>query len=107
MFMIFDLNLLLGDGSLYGNATANSMTYKINIQEGLDPTLIVPADLKADTIGQSLISFDTGSEEKKQIVMKGNVKVEEGTDMIRLYTNMDTLVELTKRLPISMNVQKD
>jgi hypothetical protein len=39
--------------------------------------------------------------------MKGNVKVEEGTDMIRLYTNMDTLVELTKRLPISMNVQKD
>jgi hypothetical protein len=102
--MILNLNLTLGDGSLYGSATANSITYKINIQEGTDSTLIVPNDLRADT-GQALISFDSESE-KNQILVRGNVK-EEDTDMIQLYTNLDTLVELTKRLPIAMDIQKD
>jgi hypothetical protein len=32
---------------------------------------------------------------------------EENTDMIQLYTNVDTLIELTKRLPIAMEVQKE
>ena len=102
--MILNLNLTLGDGSLYGSANPNSITYKINIQEGADSTLIVPNDLRADT-GQALISFDSESE-KNQILVRSNVK-EEDTDMIQLYTNLDTLVELTKRLPIAMDIQKD
>ncbi len=59
------------------------MTYKINIQEGTDSTLIVPNDLSADT-DQALIPFDT---EREKILVRGNVK-EEDTDMIQLYTNL-------------------
>ena len=79
--MIFNLKLTLGDGSLQGSATTNSMTYKINIQEGTDSTLIVPDDLKSDT-GRALISFGTETE-KNQVLVSGNVK-EEDTDMIQL-----------------------
>ena len=80
------------------------MTYNINIQEGRESTLIVPTNLKSYT-GQALISFDTETE-KNKILVSGNVK-QEDTDMILLYTNIDTLVELTKRLPIAMEVQKE
>ena len=80
------------------------MTYKINIQEGTDTTLIVPDDLKSYT-GRALISFDTETEKNKVFVI-GNVKGEE-TDLIQLYTNLDTLVKLTKRLPIAMNTQNE
>ena len=86
--MIFTLKLTLGDGSLQGSATTNSMTYKINIQEGTDSALIVPDDLKSDT-GRALISFGTETE-KNQVLVRGNVKVED-TDMIQLYTNLDAL----------------
>jgi hypothetical protein len=101
--VIFNLKLTIGDGSLQGSATTNSMTYKINIQEGTDSTLIVPDDLKSDT-GRALISFGTETE-KNQVLVRGNVK-QEDTDMIQLYTNLDTLVELTKRLPTAMGIQK-
>ncbi len=102
--MIFNLNLSIANGSLQGNATTKSMTYNINIQEGRDSTLIVPNNLKSYT-GRALISFDTETE-KNKILVRGNVKKED-TDMILLYTNMDTLIELTKRLPIAMEVQKE
>ena len=101
---IFNLKLSIGDGSLQGDATTNAMTYKINIQEGTDSTLIIPDDLES-YIGRALISFDTETE-KNKILVKGNVKKED-TDMILLYTNLDTLVELTKRLPIAMDIQKE
>jgi hypothetical protein len=101
--VIFNLKLTIGDGSLQGSATTNSITYKINIQEGTDSTLIVPDDLKSDT-GRALISFGTETE-KNQVLVRGNVK-QEDTDMIQLYTNLDTLVELTKRLPTAMGIQK-
>ena len=79
------------------------MTYKINIQEGTDTTLIVPDDLKSYT-GRALISFDTETE-KNKILVRGNVKGED-TDLIQLYTNLDTLVELTKRLADSYGYTK-
>jgi hypothetical protein len=101
---IFNLELSIGDGSLQGNATTDSMTYNINIQEGTDSTLIVPDELKSFT-GQALISFDTATE-KNKIHVRGNLK-KEGIDMILLYTNLDTLTELTKTLPISMDIQKE
>ena len=102
--MIFNLNLSIANGSLQGDATAKSMTYNINIQEGRESTLIVPNNLKSYT-GRALISFDTETE-KNKILVRGNVK-EEDTDMIQLYTNVDTLIELTKRLPIAMEIQKE
>jgi hypothetical protein len=102
--MIFNLNLSIANGSLQGDATTKSMTYDINIQEGRESTLIVPNNLKSYT-GRALISFDTETE-KNKILVSGNVKEEE-TDLIQIYTNVDTLIELTKRLPISMEVQKE
>ena len=102
--MIFNLNLSIANGSLQGDATTKSMTYSINIQEGRESTLIVPTNLNSYT-GRALISFDTETE-KNKILVRGNVK-EENTDMIQLYTNVDTLIELTKRLPIAMEVQKE
>ena len=80
------------------------MTYNINIQEGRESTLIVPTNLKSYT-GRALISFDTETE-KNKILVRGNVK-EENTDMIQLYTDVDTLIELTKRLPIAMEIQEE
>jgi len=80
------------------------MTYNINIQEGRESTLVVPTNLESYT-GRALISFDTETE-KNKILVRGNVK-EENTDMIQLYTNVDTLIELTKRLPIAMEIQEE
>jgi hypothetical protein len=53
------------------------MTYKINIQEGIDSTLIAADDLKSYT-GRALISFDTETV-KNKVLVRGNVK-EEDTD---------------------------
>ena len=102
--MIFNLNLSIANGSLQDDATTKSMTYNINIQEGRESTLIVPTNLKSYT-GRALISFDTETE-KNKILVRGTVK-EEDIDMIQLYTNVDALIELTKRLPIVMEIQKE
>jgi hypothetical protein len=49
--MIINLELNIGDGSLYGNANINSeSSFKINIQEGIDLNV---------NPGQSVISFNT------------------------------------------------
>ena len=107
--MKFNLSLNLGDGYLHGDATAitttttdSSMSYKINIQQGWpDTTLIVPTGLNQNP-GQKSISFYT--ESGSQILLRGNVKNED-TDMIRLFTNLDTLVQLTKKMPTAMDIQ--
>jgi hypothetical protein len=99
-----NLNLNLGDGYLHGDATTTESmsSYKINIQQGWpDTTLIMPTALNQNP-GQKSISFYTDS--GNQILLIGNVKNED-TDMIRLFTNMDTLVQLTKRLPTAMDIQ--
>ncbi len=100
--MIINVRLKLGDGSLYGNAiTNNESSFEINIQEGIDSTTIIPDDLNANP-GQTLISFNT--ENGKRILVTSNVKKED-TDMIQIFTNLDTLVELTKNIPITMEIQ--
>ena len=104
--MKLNLSLNLGDGYLHGDATAtttdSSMSYKINIQQGWpDTTLIVPTGLNQNP-GQKSISFYT--ESGSQILLRGNVKNED-TDMIRLFTNLDTLVQLTKKMPTVMDIQ--
>jgi hypothetical protein len=98
-----NLNLNIGNGYLDGDATTtDSTSYKINIQQGWpDTTLIVPSDLNLNA-GQKSISFYTESE--NQILLRTNVKNED-TDMIRLFTSLETLVQLTKRLPTAMDIQ--
>jgi hypothetical protein len=97
-----NLNLNIGNGYLDGDATTDSMSYKINIQQGWpDTTLIVPSDLNLNA-GQTSISFYT--ESGNQILLRTNVKNED-TDMIRLFTSLETLVQLTKGLPTVMDIQ--
>jgi hypothetical protein len=97
-----NLNLNIGNGYLDGDATTDSMSYKINIQQGWpDTTLIVPSDLNLNA-GQTSISFYT--ESGNQILLRTNVKNED-TDMIRLFTSLETLVQLTKGLPTVMYIQ--
>jgi hypothetical protein len=99
-----NLNLNIGNGYLDGDATTtDSMSYKINIQQGWpDTTIIVPSDLNLNA-GQTSISFYT-PEPGNQILLRTNVKNED-TDMIRLFTSLETLVQLTKRLPTAMDIQ--
>ena len=100
--MKLNLNLNIGNGYLDGDATTDSMSYKINIQQGWpDTTLIVPSDLNLNA-GQTSISFYT--ESGNQILLRTNVKNED-TDMIRLFTSLETLVQLTKGLPTAMDIQ--
>jgi hypothetical protein len=61
----------------------------------------VPTGLNQNP-SQKSISFYT--ESGNQILLRGNVKNED-TDMIRLFTNMDILIQLTKRLPTVMDIQ--
>jgi hypothetical protein len=51
-----------------------------------------------------LLTFDT--EKGNQIPVKVNLKSED-TDMIRLFTDLQTLVNLTKSFPLTMDIQKD
>jgi hypothetical protein len=98
------LELNVGDGYLVGNAANDLGSYKINIQQGWpDTTLIMPIDLKLDA-EKGLIVFDT--EMGNQIHLKAKLKNED-TDMIRLFTDLDTLRNLVKRSPIAMDVQKE
>ncbi len=100
--MIINLKLNLGDGSLYGNAiTNNESSFEINIQEGIDSTTIIPDELNVNP-GQAGISFNT--ENGKRVLVTSNVK-KENTDMIQIFTNLDTLVELTKNIPLTMEIQ--
>ena len=79
--MKLNLNLNLGDGHLYGNATTESSSYKINIQQGWpDTALILPTGLN-QTQGQKSTSFYT--ESGNQIFLRGNLKNED-TDSLQI-----------------------
>jgi hypothetical protein len=104
IYMRLKLNLDIGNGYLNGDAANDSMSCKINIQQGWpDTMLIVPSDLGINA-RQALITFDT--ENGNQILVKANLKNED-TDMIRLFTDLETLVDLTKKFPIAMDIQKE
>ena len=102
--MKLNLDLNVGDGYLVGNAANDFRSYKINIQQGWpDTSLIMPSDLNLNA-GETLIVFDTGM--GNQISLKANLKNED-TDMIRLFTDLETLRDLVKRSPVAMDIQKD
>jgi hypothetical protein len=102
--MKLKLDLNIGNGYMDGDAADDNASYKINIQQGWpDTMIIVPTDLKLND-GRALITFDT--EKGNQIPVKVNLKSED-TDMIRLFTDLQTLVNLTKSFPLTMDIQKD
>ena len=102
--MKLNLDLNVGDGYLVGNAANDLRSYKINIQQGWpDTTLIMLSDLKLNA-GQELIVFYTGM--GNQIPLKANLKNED-TDMIRLFTDLETLRDLVKSPPVAMDIRKD
>jgi hypothetical protein len=87
-----------------GNATNDLGFYKITIQQGWpDTTLIVPIELNLNA-GKGLIVFDT--EMGNQISLKAKLKNED-TDMIRPFTELDTLRNLVKRSPKAMDIRKE
>jgi hypothetical protein len=93
--VIINLKLNLGDGSLSGNASINGdSSFEINY------TIIIPNDLNVNP-GQALISFNT--ENGKLVQVRSNVRKED-TDLIQVFTNLDTLVELTKNIPVTMEI---
>jgi hypothetical protein len=102
--MRLKLDLNIGNGYLDGNAANDSMSYKINIQQGWpDTMLIVPTDLRINA-GQALITFDT--EKGNQILVKAKLKNQD-TDMIQLFTDLETLVDLTKKFPVAMDIRTE
>lgn len=90
----------LGNGYIYGTASSDSKAYKINIQESLEAMLILPDELQIGSARGSLF-FET--EKRKEVSIQCKVKNEE-TDMILLYTDIQTLMNLTKDLPTTMSV---
>ena len=100
--MKLKLNLNIGNGYLYGDAATDSLSFRINIQQGWpDIALIVPSELKLNA-GKVLITFNT--ESGNQILVKANLKNED-TDMIRLFTDLETVRDLTKKFPVAMDIQ--
>jgi hypothetical protein len=100
--MKLNLSLNVGNGYLDGNAANDFTSYKINIQQGWpETTLIVPSNLNLNA-GETSIAFYT--ESGNQIPLRTNIKNED-TDMIRLFTSLETLVQLTKMLPTALDIQ--
>jgi hypothetical protein len=66
-----------------GGKIPGDSSFEINIQEGIDSTIIIPNDLNV-TPGQAMISFNT--ENGKLVQVR-----KEDTDLIQVFTNLDTL----------------
>jgi hypothetical protein len=95
-----NLTVNLGNGYIYGTAYMGSKSYKINIQESLENKLILPNELQIES-SQGSVLFET--EKRKEVTVKCKI-VDEPTDMILLYTDIQTLMNLTKDFPTTMNV---
>ena len=95
----FDLTVNLGDGYIYGSAYFGSKPFKINIQEALENKLILPSELQIES-NLGYVLFET---EKKEVRVQCKI-IDEAPDMILLYTDIQTLVYLTKDLPTTMRV---
>lgn len=93
----------LGNGYIYGSAYFGSKSFKINIQEALENKLILPEELQIEP-SRGYVLF--GTEKKKEVRVQCKI-IDEATDMILLYTDIQTLMNLTKDLPTTMRVGDD
>ena|SRR5215813_8554696 len=97
-----NLTVNLGDGYIFGSAYFGQKLFKINIQESMENKLIVPEELQID-LGLGNVLFET--EKKNEIGVQCKI-IDDATDMILLYTDIQTLMKLTKDLPTAMSINK-
>jgi len=99
--MILNLKVDLGNGYIHGIASNNQKSFKINIQEGSEIHMVIPEELQVDSKeGSIFFTTEAGYDISLQLSFK---KLE--TDMILIYTDIDTLMELAKNLPIQMEIK--
>ena len=98
-----NLTVNLGDGYIVGSAYFGQKSFKINIQESMENKLIVPEELQIYS-GLGNVLFET--ERKNEIGMQCKI-IDDATDMILLYTDIQTLMKLTKDLPTTMSINNE
>jgi len=103
LYMKLNLTVNLGDGYISGSAYFGQKSFKINIQESMENKLIVPEELQIDS-GLGNVLFET--EKKNEIGMQCKI-IDDATDMILLYTDIQTLMKLTKDLPTTMSINNE
>lgn len=99
--MILNLKVDLGNGYIHGIASNNQKSFKINIQEGSEIHMVIPEELQVNSKeGSIFFTTEAGYDISLQLSFK---KLE--TDMILIYTDIDTLMKLAKNLPIKMEIK--
>ncbi len=99
--MILNLKVNLGNGYIHGIASNNQKSFKINIQEGSEIHMVIPEELQVNSKeGSIFFTTEAGYDITLQLSFK---KLE--TDMILIYTDIDTLMKLAKDLPIQMEIK--
>ncbi|ALI34792.1 hypothetical protein NMY3_00582 [Candidatus Nitrosocosmicus oleophilus] len=99
--MILNLKVDLGNGYIHGIASNNQKSFKINIQEGSEIHMVIPEELQVNSKeGSIFFTTEAGYDISLQLSFK---KLE--TDMILIYTDIDTLMKLAKDLPIQMEIK--
>ena len=99
--MILNLKVDLGNGYIHGIASNNQKSFKINIQEGSEVHMVIPEELQVNAKeGSIFFTTEAGYDISLQLSFK---KLE--TDMILIYTDIDTLMKLAKNLPIQMEIK--
>ena len=98
---ILTLKVNLGNGYIYGRASINQKSYKINIQEDSESHMVLPKELQINS-KEGLISFKT----ETGFDIRLHLSLEEiDTDMILVYTDIDKLTKLAKNLPVQMEIK--
>ena len=99
--MILNIKVNLGNGYIHGIASNNQKSFKINIQEGSEIHMVIPEELQVNSKeGSIFFTTEAGYDISLQLSFK---KLE--TDMILIYTDIDTLMKLAKDLPIQMEIK--
>jgi len=99
--MILNLKVDFGNGYIHGIASNNQKSFKINIQKGSEIHMVIPEELQVDSKeGSIFFTTEAGYDISLQLSFK---KLE--TDMILIYTDIDTLMKLAKDLPIQMEIK--
>ena len=99
--MILTLKVNLGNGHIYGTASNNQNSYKINIQEDSESHMVLPKELQISSKeGSIFFKTETGYDIPLQVSLE-----EIETDMILVYTDIDKLTKLAKNLPVQMEIK--
>ncbi|HEY7082421.1 MAG TPA: hypothetical protein VH500_22245 [Nitrososphaeraceae archaeon] len=105
LYLKLNLTVNLGDGYISGSAYFGQKSFKINIQESYHSIgkLVIPDDLQIDE-GPGYVLFETEKNEEIRVECK---ILDEPTDMILFYIDIQTLMKLTKDLPTTMSISNE